>query len=149
MKNLQQKIINWLKPTTPEELAELAKRLTPPDDIRDLVPVSGKPEDWLFYGGWKKINQSFKLLIKQSCRFADKNYWTKVNTIEATSFATKICIIFPGLLFGRQWWWLYVFALMSSIALIATSTLKTLPTIIWFNICWSILAIIALIKHFI
>ena len=75
-------------------------------------------------------------------------YWNKANTIEFFSFLTKIIIIFPGLLFGIQIWWLYIFALVSSLSLIWTSTIKTLPTIIWFNIGWSILASLALIKHF-
>lgn len=76
------------------------------------------------------------------------DYWNKPNTVEFFAFMTKIAIIFPGLLFGKQWWWLYVFALVSSIALIWTSTVKTLPTIIWFNIGWSILAALAIAKHF-
>lgn len=78
-----------------------------------------------------------------------KSYWNKVNTIEFWAFSTKLCIIVPGLLFGKQWWWLYIFALASSLALIFTSTVKTLPTIIYFNIAWSILAITAITKHFI
>jgi hypothetical protein len=78
-----------------------------------------------------------------------KSYWNKVNSIEFWAFSTKLCIIVPGLLFGKQWWWLYIFALASSLALIFTSTVKTLPTIIYFNIAWSILAITAITKHFI
>lgn len=78
-----------------------------------------------------------------------KSYWTKVNIIEFWAFSTKLAIIFPGLLFGKQWWWLFLFALASSLALIATSTIKTLPTIIYFNVGWSILATIAIIKHFV
>jgi hypothetical protein len=35
------------------------------------------------------------------------------------------------------------------LALIFTSTIKTLPTIIYFNIGWSILATVAIIKHFV
>lgn len=77
-----------------------------------------------------------------------KSYWNKTNTIEFWAFSTKLMIIFPGLLFNKQWWWLYLFALISSIALILTSTIKTLPTIIYFNVGWSILASLALIKHF-
>lgn len=76
------------------------------------------------------------------------SYWNKPNTIEFFAFFTKILIIFPGLLFGKQWWWLYIFALLSSLSLIWTSTKKTLPTIILFNIGWSILATLALAKHF-
>lgn len=79
---------------------------------------------------------------------SNRNYWNKANTIEFFAFLTKIVIIFPGLLFNTQIWWLYVFALVSSLSLIWTSTVKTLPTIIWFNIGWSILASLALIKHF-
>ena len=41
-----------------------------------------------------------------------KSYWNKVNTIEFWAFSTKLCIIVPGLLFGKQWWWLYIFALV-------------------------------------
>ena len=83
-----------------------------------------------------------------SGRFFKKSYWNRVNKIEALSFATKIAIIFPGLLLGKQWWWLYIFALVSSLALILTSTIKTLPTIIWFNIAWCILALASILKHF-
>lgn len=78
-----------------------------------------------------------------------KSYWTRVNIIEFWAFSTKLAIIFPGLLFGKQWWWLFIFALASSLALIATSTIKTLPTIIYFNVGWSILATVAIIKHFV
>lgn len=78
-----------------------------------------------------------------------KSYWNKVNIIEFWAFSTKLCIIIPGLLFGKQWWWLYLFALASSLALILTSTIKTLPTIIYFNIAWSMLATTAIVKHFI
>jgi hypothetical protein len=75
-------------------------------------------------------------------------YWTKPNIVEAWGFATKIAIIFPGLLFGYQWWWIYFFALASSIALIWSSTEKTLPTIILFNVLWVILACLSILKHF-
>jgi len=77
-----------------------------------------------------------------------RSYWTKVNIIEFWAFSTKLCIIIPGLLFGKQWWWLYIFALTSSLALILTSTIKTLPTIIYFNVAWAILAAVAIAKHF-
>jgi len=83
-----------------------------------------------------------------SKKFFEKSYWNKVNAIEAWAFGTKLSIIIPGLLFGKQWWWLYVFALLSSLALILTSTIKTLPTIIWFNIVWVLLATTAIVKHF-
>lgn len=78
-----------------------------------------------------------------------KSYWNKVNIIEFWAFSTKLSIIIPGLLFGKQWWWLYIFAIASSLALIFTSTIKTLPTIIYFNVAWVILATTAIVKHFI
>jgi hypothetical protein len=79
---------------------------------------------------------------------SNKSYWTKVNTVEAWGFATKIAIIFPGLLLDKQWWWLYIFAIISSVSLIWTSTRKTLPTIILFNVAWVILASLSILKHF-
>jgi hypothetical protein len=77
-----------------------------------------------------------------------KKYWNKPNTVEFFAFMTKIAIIFPGLLLGKQFWWLYIFALISSVSLIWSSTVKTLPTIIWFNILWCVLASLAIAKHF-
>jgi hypothetical protein len=77
-----------------------------------------------------------------------RSYWNKTNLIEFWAFSTKLMIIIPGLLFGRQWWWLYIFAIASSMALILTSTIKTLPTIIYFNVAWTILATTAIAKHF-
>jgi hypothetical protein len=78
-----------------------------------------------------------------------KQYWNRPNTVEFFAFMTKAAIIIPGLLFETQFWWLYIFALVTSLALIWSSTVKTLPTIIWFNIIWSILATAALVKHFV
>ena len=80
---------------------------------------------------------------------SSESYWTRVNAVEAWGFCTKLVIIIPGLLFGKQWWWLYIFAIASSIALIWTSTRKTLPTIILFNVVWTVLAITAIVKHFV
>ena len=77
-----------------------------------------------------------------------KDYWTKPNTVEFFAFVAKAVIIIPGLLFDIQIWWLYIFALVSSLALIWSSTVKTIPTLIWFNILWSILASVAILKQF-
>lgn len=79
---------------------------------------------------------------------SSRSYWNRPNFVEAIGFAVKIAIIFPGLLLGKQWWWLYVFAIISSISLIWSSTRKTLPTIIIFNVIWVILASLAIVKHF-
>lgn len=78
-----------------------------------------------------------------------KKYWNKPNTVEFFAFMTKAVIIIPGLLFETQIWWLYIIALLTSFSLIWSSTVKTLPTIIWFNILWCILATSAIVKHFI
>jgi hypothetical protein len=97
---------------------------------------------------FKNINIFFKKIQNAINTMSSKNYWTKANIVEAWGFGTKIAIIFPGLLFGYQWWWIYIFALISSIALIWSSTVKTLPTIILFNVLWVILASLSIIKHF-
>lgn len=77
-----------------------------------------------------------------------KKYWNLPNTVEFLAFMTKAAIIIPGLIFEIQIWWLYVFALVTSLSLIWSSTVKTLPTLIWFNIIWSFLALAAIGKHF-
>ena len=82
-------------------------------------------------------------------KMSNKDYWNKANTVEFVAFMTKLIIIFPGLLFGIQFWWLYIFALVSSIMLVWSSTVKTLPTVILFNLGWIGLATAAVIKHFV
>lgn len=89
-----------------------------------------------------------KDIVSVTKQLGNKKYWNKTNIIEFWAFSTKLMIIFPGLIFGVQFWWLYIFALISSLALILTSTVKTLPTIIYFNIGWTILATLAILKHF-
>jgi hypothetical protein len=79
----------------------------------------------------------------------NKKYWNKPNTVELFAFVAKAVIIIPGLLFNKQIWWLYIFALVSSLMLIWSSTVKTIPTLIWFNLLWSILAITAIIKYWV
>jgi len=77
-----------------------------------------------------------------------RSYWNKPNTVEFFAFMTKAAIIIPGLLFNTQIWWLYIIAFITSVSLIWSSTVKTLPTIIWFNMIWSCLALSAIAKHF-
>ena len=77
-----------------------------------------------------------------------KEYWNRANTVEFFAFIIKSCIIIPGLLFDVNIWWFYIFALVSSLGLIWSSTVKTIPTLIWFNILWSSLAILYILKHF-
>ncbi len=89
-----------------------------------------------------------KDIVQVTKQLGRKEYWNMTNTIEFWAFSTKLMIIFPGLILGIQFWWLYIFALVSSLALILTSTVKTLPTIIYFNLGWTILASAAIAKHF-
>ena len=77
-----------------------------------------------------------------------KKYWDVPNTVEFFAFMTKVFIIIPGLLFGIQIWWLFIIAFITSVSLVWSSTVKTLPTIIWFNIIWAGLALAAIVKHF-
>jgi len=87
-------------------------------------------------------------IVDAITEMSNREYWNRPNIVEAWGFTTKIAIIFPGLLFNKQWWWLYIFAIISSISLIWSSTKKTLPTIILFNVAWVILATTAIAKHF-
>jgi hypothetical protein len=92
----------------------------------------------------KKNKPEWMLALKT---MRNPKYWNRANTVEFFAFMVKLVIIFPGLIFGIQFWWLYIFALVSSLALIWSSTIKTLPTIILFNIGWTILASAAIIKY--
>ena len=82
-------------------------------------------------------------------RLLTKEYWNAANTVEFVCFMNKLVIIIPGLLFRVQWWWLYIIAAVTSSGLVWSSTVKTLPTIILFNICWFMLAATAIIMHFV
>jgi hypothetical protein len=77
-----------------------------------------------------------------------KKYWNRANTVEFFAFVAKAAIIIPGLIFDVSIWWFYIFALVSSLGLIWSSTVKTIPTLIWFNMLWSGLAICYIAKHF-
>lgn len=76
-------------------------------------------------------------------------YWNKPNTVEFFAFMIKIIIIIPGLIWGVYIWWLYLFSLGTSFALVWSSTVKTLPTIIILNLAWIFLSSYVLIREFI
>ena len=95
-----------------------------------------------------KIIQFNQKILDAVKTMSKKEYWNRPNIVEAWGFAIKIAIIFPGLLFDKQWWWVYIFAIISSVCLIWSSTKKTLPTIILFNVAWVILATLSIVKHF-
>ena len=90
----------------------------------------------------------FKGFIQEFSPLFKKKYWSYINFVEWFGFTTKIVIIVPGLIWNKQWWWLYIFAEYSALSLIWTSIKKKLPTIIYFNCCWVLLATIQILKHF-
>lgn len=92
-----------------------------------------------------KINTEWIYALKT---MGKRKYWNRPNTVEFFAFIVKAMIIIPGLLFGIQIWWFYIFAALSSLGLIWSSTKKTIPTLIWFNILWTTLATVAIAKHF-
>lgn len=96
----------------------------------------------------KKKNNSHMEWVVALKTMGHKKYWTRANTVEFFAFVAKAMIILPGLLFDISVWWFYIFALVSSLGLIWSSTVKTIPTLIWFNILWSLLAIAFIAKHF-
>ena len=75
-----------------------------------------------------------------------KTYWNRANTFEFIAFVVKAIIIIPGLIFDIQIWWFYLLAIGTSFMIIWSSTVKTLPTLIWFNILWIFLGLTAMIK---
>ena len=95
-----------------------------------------------------KIVENIKDSIVILSKFRKKSYWSKPNVIEFVCFMNKLLIIIPGLLLEYQWWWLYIFAIMSSLGLIWSGTMKLQPTIVLFNYVWSALAMCAIAKHF-
>lgn len=78
----------------------------------------------------------------------NRQYWNKANTVEFFAFMIKIIIIIPGLIWGIFIWWLYLFSLATSFALVWSSTVKTLPTIIILNLAWIFLSSYVLIREF-
>jgi hypothetical protein len=96
----------------------------------------------IVYGltGYNKIYQCYKMWFT-------KSYWTNYNIVEAFSWFTKAIIIVPGLIFGIQIWWLYLFTLVTSLALIWASNKKLLPTLVGFNTLWVWLSCMVLIKN--
>ena len=91
--------------------------------------------------GWANIKACYS-------RWFTKEYWTDYNIVEILSWAAKATIIVPGLIFGIEIWWLYIFALMTSLTLIWASNRKSLPTLVAFNTLWVWLACMVLVGHF-
>ena len=90
--------------------------------------------------GWSAIKHCYGHWFQRS-------YWTNYNIVEAVSWFAKAVIIVPGLIFGVQIWWLYVIALITSVALIWASNRKLLPTLVGFNTLWIWLSLMVLAQH--
>lgn len=78
-----------------------------------------------------------------------REYWHSYNIVEAASWAAKIIIIVPGLVFGIQIWQFYVFAAVTSLTLIWASNRKLLPSLVAFNTIWVWLACAVIVKQFV
>lgn len=91
--------------------------------------------------GWKKIKDCYTMWF-------DKSYWKPYNIVEAASWATKALVIVPGLIFGVQVWWFYVFTLITSITLIWASNEKLLPTLVGFNTIWVWISCVSIYQYF-
>jgi hypothetical protein len=79
--------------------------------------------------GFKNIKDRYFLFFK-------KSYWTDYNIVEFSAWMAKALIIVPGLVFGKEIWWLHFFTLLTSSLLIWASMKKSLPTLIAFNTLW-------------
>jgi hypothetical protein len=90
--------------------------------------------------GHKKI--WYKLLM-----YCNKEYWTNYNTIEFFAWMAKAAIIVPGLVFGKEIWWLHFLTLTTSSLLIWASMKKSLPTLIVFNTVWIIISLTVILRN--
>ena len=91
---------------------------------------------------WRAIGDCYQMWFT-------RRYWTNYNIVEAVSWLAKAVIIVPGLIFGLQLWWLYIIALLTSMALIWASNCKLLPTLVGFNTLWIWISCMVLAQHLI
>jgi hypothetical protein len=78
----------------------------------------------------------YRRILERYLMFFKKEYWTDYNTVEFAAWMAKALIIVPGLVFGKEIWWLHFFTLITSSLLIWASMRKSLPTLIAFNTLW-------------
>ena len=87
-------------------------------------------------------------IVRVLSKFKEKEYWNPLyNKIEAISWISKIGIIVPGLVLGKEVWWLHIITLVSSSLLIWVKAEKGLPTLIVFNTIWMAISSWVLIKN--
>jgi len=71
----------------------------------------------------------YRRILERYLMFFKKEYWTDYNTVEFAAWMAKALIIVPGLVFGKEIWWLHFFTLITSSLLIWASMRKSLPTL--------------------
>ncbi len=91
--------------------------------------------------GWSEVKYCYS-------HWLEKKYWTSYNIVEALAWLVKAVIIIPGLVFGVNIWWLYIFSLITSMMLIWASNKKLLPTLVGFNTLWIWLSMMVIVNHF-
>ena len=89
----------------------------------------------------------YKKIWNKVSMYSNKEYWTNYNTIEFFAWMAKAAIIVPGLVFGKEIWWLHFLTLLTSSLLIWASMRKSLPTLIVFNTLWIIISLTIIIRN--
>lgn len=90
---------------------------------------------------------SYKKIWNKLLMYTDKEYWTNYNTIEFAAWMAKAAIIVPGLVFGKEIWWLHFLTLATSSLLIWASMRKSLPTLIVFNTLWIVISLTIILRN--
>lgn len=49
----------------------------------------------------------YKQIFERYLMYSKKEYWTDYNTIEFAAWFAKAAIIIPGLVLGKEIWWLH------------------------------------------
>ena len=86
-------------------------------------------------------------MTKQWHDITKPDYWTNYNIVEFAAWFAKAAIIIPGLIWQIEIWWLHIFTLATSCALIWASMKKLLPTLVAFNTLWIGISSIVIVRH--
>jgi hypothetical protein len=92
------------------------------------------------HSNWQKIKECYGMWLT-------KEYWIDYNIVEFVSYAAKVLIIVPGLIFGIQIWWMYFLTLATSLTLIWASNKKLMPSLVGFNTVWAWISCMVLAQH--
>ena len=89
----------------------------------------------------------YKRIWNKLLMYTDREYWVNYNTIEFAAWMSKAAIIVPGLVFGKEIWWLHFLTLITSSLLIWASMRKSLPTLIVFNTLWIVISLTIILRN--